>query len=157
MSAHPRFPDASLALVDRFVAETPIDEATVWLEANDGEHLEAIYNPVNDKLPGLRQPLSRGLISQAFATGLPLLEREVSLRSGHDRGIDTATGTPTRSLLAAPITTGDTIVGIVSAVRLAGCNHDRELSGHDLDSLGALAARLGRVLEQSPDNPAQGA
>lgn len=142
----------TLSLVDSFLEDSPVDEATVWLESDDGEHLEAVYNPVNDTLPGLRQPLSQGLISQVFATGLPLLERDVSKRRGHDPRIDAITGSPTRALLAAPISAGDQIVGVLSAVCLAGSDHPRQLRDEDLGHLSQLADTLGKAYARSEDD-----
>jgi GAF domain-containing protein len=137
------FRQEDLAEVTRFVADIPVDEATVWLITPEGDALEAIFNPVNDKLPGLRQPLSRGLISQVFATGLPLLERDVSRRSGHDPSIDSHTGLITEAMLAAPIAAEDRIIGVISAVRLAGSRYARDIDKTDLTRLQRLARRLG--------------
>ena len=45
-----------------------VDEATVWLESANGECLEAVYNPVNETLPGLRQPMTRASLAVKFGS-----------------------------------------------------------------------------------------
>jgi GAF domain-containing protein len=145
------FRSRELGKLDAFVAAQPVDEATVWLESENGDSLRAVYNPVNLELVGHEQPLSRGLISQVFATGLPLLESDVSARPSHDSSVDKLTGHPTRSLLAVPLESAGEVVGVLSAVTLADGPHRSAPDSAVLAELAAVSRHLGASLSFGSD------
>jgi hypothetical protein len=108
-------------------------EMTCWLAS--GDDLEAVANPWCPALVGQRQPLSRGLISQVFVTGMPLMETEVAKRGGHDPSIDQVTGKATSAMMAAPLHSNGDVIGILSAVQLGG---DTGLAAFDRQHLNRL-------------------
>lgn len=140
-------PGDGRALMKELLAGLPADELTVWLHRDDEGELLAIHNPVNPKIIGLSQPVSRGLISQVLVTGLPLLEPDVRNRRDHDPSIDARTGQQTRALMAAPLTRGADIIGVVSAVQLADGNAERAFNAADLAILERAARSLGALME----------
>jgi hypothetical protein len=142
-------PGEGITLLEALLDGIPADELTVWQHREDEGDLLAIHNPVNPGMIGLSQPLSRGLIPQVLMTGLPLLEPDVGTRREHDPSINLRTGQTTRSLMAAPITLGADIVGVVSAVQLAGGTVGREFNDRDLASLERAARRLGELMAPS--------
>ena len=142
-------PDEGVTLLEALLEGIPADELTVWQHREDEGDLLAIHNPVNPRIVGLSQPLSRGLIPQVLVTGLPLLEPDVGTRREHDPSINLRTGQTTRSLMAAPITLGADIIGVVSAVQLAGGTAAREFTDLDLASLERAARMLGALMASS--------
>lgn len=128
--------------LDRFLDSSSLDEATVWLETADTNFLEAVCSPRNPRLPGFRQPVGRGLISQVLLTGLPLLEPDVANRHDHDPTVDGLTGIRTRSLFAAPLTLGGDVVGVLSAVILESPDGESKPNPEDLEAFAELARQV---------------
>jgi transcriptional regulator with GAF, ATPase, and Fis domain len=48
---------------------------------------------------------------------MPLLEKDVKARNEHDPAMDEYTNLSCRSMIAAPVSTDDRIIGVLSAVR----------------------------------------
>lgn len=121
------------------------DGLTVWQA--DGEDLVALFNPLEPEIEGLRQTIRRGLISQVFLTGQPIIERDPATNPAHDTTIDHRTGRRCRTVMAAPWSVMDGSEGVVSAVLFAGGGSGAEFG---LVELGHLAD-LARCMEEGGD------
>lgn len=145
-----RFAAQVSPLISTFLEASRLQEATLWLETTDAEHLRAVCSPCNPDLVGVRQPLGRGLISQVHLSGLPLLEPDVSQRHDHDPTVDSLTGTPTRSLLAVPISSDADVIGVLSGVILESAPPSSHARPEDLDDLATLAEAIGNYSSNLP-------
>ena len=126
-----------------FAAEVHADGVTLW-SMETGE-LVALANPLEPDIVGMRQPVGRGIISQAYLTGQAILETDPAANPHHDPAIDNHTGRPCRMIMAAPVVLPDGD-GVVSAVRWqerAGEFGLGEFGLGDLAKLSALAMELG--------------
>ncbi|NNC90462.1 MAG: GAF domain-containing protein [Akkermansiaceae bacterium] len=141
-------PDDFQCVAD-LLARIPADEATVWVESEEGHFLEAIHNPRAAGFEGMRQPLDRGLISQVFVTGLPLLESDVTQRTAHDPTVDSIVGQRTTAMMAAPIFSDADVAGVLSAVQVEGGSQTQELEPAHLAELEHTAQQVAEILDRS--------
>lgn len=122
------------ALLASFAEEARIDGITLWIA--EGAELVATCNPIEPEISGLRQPLSRGIISQAYLTGIGMTESAPATNSAHDGTLDRHLGKRTAAIMVAPVSFGphggD---GVLSAVR----HHGGQPGAFDLDDLSGLA------------------
>ena len=118
--------------------EVQADGVTLW-RMERGE-LVALANPLEPDIVGMRQPVGRGIISQAYLTGQAILDTDPAANPHHDPAIDSRTGRQCRMIMAAPVVLPDGD-GVVSAVSW----HEREgeFGLEDLAKLSALAMDLG--------------
>lgn len=127
-------------LLATFAAEARADGVTLWVA--EGQDLVAISNPLEPEVPGLRQPLSHGIISQVYLTGIGMTERAPTSNPAHDDSVDRHLGKRTAAIMAAPVAFGphggD---GVISAVRHQG----GQPGPFGLDDLSALE-RLASII-----------
>jgi DNA-directed RNA polymerase specialized sigma24 family protein len=96
------------------------DGGTLWW-LNPGEAmLEAVFNPLEPEITGIRQPLVSGIISLVLATSETIRVGAVDSHQQHSPAIDAALGKTTRSMIAVPFRIQDQTRGVLTAVRLAG-------------------------------------
>jgi hypothetical protein len=126
-------------LLADFAAGSRIDGVTLWVA--QGTELVATCNPLEPAVPGLRQPLARGIISQVYLTGIGMIESAPAANPAHDATVDRHLGKRTTAIMAAPVDFGPHGDGVLSAVR-----HEGGQPGHfglaDLAALERLAASL---------------
>jgi hypothetical protein len=139
------FPRCVNDLLGNFASEAGADGVTLWLA--DGVDLVATSNPLEPDVPGLRQPLARGIISQVYLTGIGMIEATPTAHPAHDSSVDLRLGKRTTAIMAVPVDLGPHGDGVLSTVR-----HQGGLAGaFDLAALALLertAADLTRrVLE----------
>ncbi len=96
------------------------------------------------KLQKLRMPISSGVLGYVARSGQTLCVADVTTDQRFDRTVDEAVGFTTRSLVAAPIRDGDTVLGVLELVNLVG---DAEVTSEDLAVLGSFADAIATVLQ----------
>ena len=88
------------------------------------------------------QPLSRGVISQSFLTGLPILEENLQAHTSYDPSFDSETGQEVSSLMAAPIWREGELTGILTAVIFTHNTEQKQFTGLHLNELASRARNL---------------
>ena len=121
------------------------DGLTVWQAEGDG--LVAVFNPLEPEIVGQRQTIRRGLISQVFLTGQPIIERDPATHPAHDSTIDRQTGRRCRTVMAAPWCVTDGSEGVVSAVLFAEGGSGREFGLEELGHLSDFERCIGEGCE----------
>ncbi len=120
-------------LLATFAAEARADGVTLWVA--EELDLVATCNPIEPEVPGMRQPLERGIISQVYLTGIGMIERAPASNPAHDDTVDRHLGKRTAAIMAAPVSFGQHGGdGVLSAVR----HHGGQPGAFDLDDLSAL-------------------
>ena len=114
----PEFAQHLNQLLGQLASEIEADGVTLWLA--DGDDLLATANPMEPDVPGLRQPLARGIISQVYLTGMGMIESAPSAHPAHDNRVDMRLGKRTTAIMAVPVDLGPEGDGVLSAVRHAG-------------------------------------
>jgi hypothetical protein len=146
-----RVPNPVLERIEEFAGAIHADGITVWL-AGPG-FLEAVANPLEPEIIGMRQPTDRGLISQVYLTGQAILEHSLAANPLHDPVIDRQLGRSCRAMMAAPLEFDEAHRlgqgGVVSAVVW---RDDNRLTGFSLDGLNRLAA-LARTIVSEWNDP----
>ncbi len=123
-------------ILDEALGSLGADNVILWLDEGDSDSLKSVYATLGDEFIGFRQSLSKGLISQVFLSGMPLLEKDLKARNEHDPSMDEHTGVRCQSMIVAPVTWGDEIVGVLSGVRFES---ERLVEPFELDQLNELA------------------
>lgn len=116
------------------------DGVTLWQW--EKAELVALANPLEPDIVGMRQPVGRGIISQAYLTGQAILETDPVANPHHDPEIDIRTGRKCRMIMAAPVVLPDGD-GVLSAVRWQDAEDVGEFGLADLAKLSALALEFG--------------
>ena len=98
------------------------DGGTLWLLSPGAAALEAVFNPLEPEIAGMRQPLASGIVSLVLATGEPACVLSVADHRRHSPAIDLTLGKTTHSMVAVPFVLGGEVRGVVTAVRLVGEN-----------------------------------
>lgn len=144
-------PDPVSLQLAEFAGGIHADGITVWLA--DGGFLEAVANPLEPEIIGMRQTTDRGLISQVYLTGQAILEHSLLGNPLHDPVIDQQLGRSCRAMMVAPLEFDEEHRhgqgGVVSAVVW---KDDTALSGFSLDGLNQLTS-LARSLVRHWDDP----
>jgi DNA-directed RNA polymerase specialized sigma24 family protein len=93
------------------------DGGTLWLLRPGEAALEAVFNPKEPEITGMRQPLVSGIISLVLATGEPACVSGVAAHQRHSPAIDIALGKATQAMIAVPFVLAGTVRGVLTAVR----------------------------------------
>ncbi|NUO50361.1 MAG: sigma-54-dependent Fis family transcriptional regulator [Polyangiaceae bacterium] len=131
---------------ERLAAALSADRATIWLV--DGEtgdlHTRVALLP---ELPGLRQPIDRGIAGYVARTGEVVRLDDARADERFDPSADRATGYTTRTVLVAPIREeeGSPVRGVVQVLN----KDDGPFDVEDERYLAALATQLGRALRMT--------
>jgi transcriptional regulator with GAF, ATPase, and Fis domain len=100
---------------------------------------------VADRLLGLRLPADRGIAGAALQTGRPIRVDDVNADPRFYPGIDRATGSTTRSSVAAPLAARQGTIGVLQVVNRHGGAFDDD----DLAFLEALAGAVAVAIENA--------
>ncbi len=100
---------------------------------------------VADRLLGLRLPADRGIAGAALQTGRPIRVDDVNADPRFYPGIDRATGSTTRSSVAAPLAARHGTIGVLQVVNRHGGAFDDD----DLAFLEALAGAVAVAIENA--------
>lgn len=95
------------------------DGGTLWLLRPRESTLEAVFNPTERPIVGMRQPLVSGIISLVLATGETCCVNDVEQHQRHSPAIDMVLGKNTHSMIAVPFCPAEIPMGVLTAVRLA--------------------------------------
>jgi Nif-specific regulatory protein len=128
---------------ERLAATMRADRATIWLvDAEEGDLVSRVAHL--PELPGLRQPLDRGIAGFVAKTGQILRIDDVSHDARFDPSVDKLTGYKTKSMLVAPIREEgrSPVRGVVQVLNHADGAFDQE----DEKYLAALAQQVARAL-----------
>lgn len=134
------------AACERLAAAMHADRATVWLvDAERGDLVTRVA--VLPELPGLRQPLSRGIAGHVARTGSIVRVDDAAADERFDASVDRQTGYTTRSMIVAPIREDERapVRGVVQVLNREDGPFDEE----DEKYLAALATQLGRALRMT--------
>lgn len=146
-----RVPDPLLERMAEFAGIIHADGITVWL-ASPG-FLEAVANPLEPEIIGMRQTTDRGLISQVYLTGQAILGHSLPENPLHDPVIDRQLGRSCRAMMAAPLEFSETHRhgqgGVISVV---AWRDESDLADFNLDGLNKLTA-LARTMVNQWDDP----
>jgi len=112
----------------------------LWILEPESSSLRAALSTALPLEHEFSQPLSRGVISQAFLTGLPILEENLQIHESYDPAFDSKTGQPVSSLMAAPIWQNEELSGILTAVIFTKNAEQKKFTASLLGQL-ALSAR----------------
>jgi diguanylate cyclase (GGDEF)-like protein len=81
----------------------------------------AAFGPAAAGLPGRRIAARTGVVGLVYRTGLPHLAGDTSRDDAFSAEVDRETGHHTRSLVAVPVTIGETVIGVIELInRLDG-------------------------------------
>jgi diguanylate cyclase (GGDEF)-like protein len=81
----------------------------------------AAFGPASGGLPGRRIAARTGVVGLVYRTGLPHLAGDAPADAAFSAEVDRDTGHHTRSLVAVPVTIGETVIGVIELVnRLDG-------------------------------------
>ena len=112
------------------------DGATLKFVAADGVGAEAIL--------GVELPLGRGIAGWVAMSGQPTLTSDVGQDSRHARDIAESTNYIPDTILAAPLVDEDgEVVGVIEVLDPQSRSSH---SGHDLDTLGVIAAQVASII-----------
>ncbi len=100
---------------------------------------------VATRLAGLRLPADRGIAGAALQTGRPIRVDDVGADPRFYPGIDRATGSSTRSVVAAPLIARQGTIGVLQVVN----RHGGPFDDADLAFLEALAGAVAVALENA--------
>jgi transcriptional regulator with GAF, ATPase, and Fis domain len=101
---------------------------------------------VAEKLAGMRFPADQGIAGAVVQTGRSILVEDAAGDPRINREADRLTGTTTRSLLAAPLTTHQGTVGVLQLVNRSGGG---TFSPDDLGFLESLAGSIAVAIENA--------
>jgi hypothetical protein len=129
-------------LLAGFADESDADGITLWQAV--GQHLVALVNPLENELPGMRQPIRSGIISQVYLTGQAILDEAPRENPRHDPAIDNMTGRNCIAMMAAPVRLPDAVGGdgVVSVVKTKGGRGSRRFTLEQLAGLSRLAEKI---------------
>ena len=97
------------------------------------------------RLAGLRLPANRGIAGAALQTGRPIRVDDVRADPRFYPGIDRATGSSTRSVVAAPLIARQGTIGVLQVVN----HHGGAFDEGDLSFLEALAGSVAVAIENA--------
>jgi transcriptional regulator with GAF, ATPase, and Fis domain len=100
---------------------------------------------VANRLAGLRLPAERGIAGAALQSGRPIRVDDVRADPRFYPGIDRATGSSTRSIVAAPLIARQGTIGVLQVVN----RHGGPFDDADLEFLEALAGAVAVALENA--------
>lgn len=103
------------------------------------------------QLAGTRMPADRGVAGAVLQSGRSELIADVRKDPRHNSAVDRKTGTATGSMLAAPLLSGETRLGVIEAVRRSGqavfCENDIAMLESLADSIAVALENAGRFGE----------
>lgn len=105
----------------------------------------AVVGPASEKLVGRRIPATAGVAGWVVREKQGVIVTEASKDSRFYSHIDGVTGMNTRSLLAVPLITRGTVIGVIEAVNKIG----GAFTQHDLEMLGAIASTAAVAIENA--------
>lgn len=115
----------------------------------DGADIELVFaaatDPGADKLVGTRLPLTAGIAGWAIRERLPALVTDAQSDTRFYHRVDKTTGMMTRSLMAVPLISKGSVLGVVEAVNKG----DGAFDEHDLKVLEALASSAAIAIENA--------
>ncbi len=146
-SAH-ELPRVLELAIERIAAALHAEAASLLLREDDtGELVFAVaLGPVADRIRGRRLPRGRGIAGWVARTGEALLVPDASTDPRFSRTVDQESGFVTRSILCAPLKTGQDIIGVVQLLNHAA---GRPFSRADLQLLEAIALHAAAVIEKA--------
>jgi len=113
--------------------------------ANNELFFAASAGPGSEDLVGTRMPAEAGIAGWALQRAQPVLVRDAQEDLRFYSRIDEFTGTTTRSLLAVPLLSKGTAIGVIEAINRTGKTFDE----HDLHLLGTLAGSAAIAIENA--------
>jgi Nif-specific regulatory protein len=128
---------------ERLASALRCERATIWLvDAEEGDLVARVA--VLPELPGLRQPMERGIAGYVARTGEVVRVNDAQADPRFDRSVDLVTGYKTRTMLVAPIREDarSPLRGVVQLLNRSGGSFDEE----DEKYLVALGTQLARAL-----------
>jgi tRNA A-37 threonylcarbamoyl transferase component Bud32 len=125
---------------------TDAEQVTVFL--TDAERKE-LWAPISRgiEVDELRQPFDAGIGGIVASTGAPVNLADAHADSRFDPDNARRTGVKTRTLLALPLTAGDTVLGVVQAIN----KRDGAFSAEDVEALSALLESAAIAFERCHD------
>ena len=118
------------------------DNLILWV-FNEAENVLVASLSTSLSLPEeFKQPLERGLTSQCFLVGLPLLEANLSINPSHDPTFDKYSGKQVQSIMAAPTYLSHEPYGVLTAARFKGSQFQEEFSNQNLQELENMALQI---------------
>lgn len=114
---------------------------------NDYElFFEAVSGPVGRALKKVKLDTRYGIAGQVARTGKPLIVNDVSRSESFHKNIDDTTGFSTKSLICAPLTANQHILGVIEVLnKLDGSDFNE----HDLEAVVSVAATSALALENT--------
>ena len=118
------------------------DDIMLWILERETSSLRATLSTALPLKNEFSQPLSRGVISQSFLTGLPILEKNLQAHASYDPTFDSKTGQEVSSLMAAPIWFDGELTGILTAVIFTQNTGKKQFTALHLNKLASKARNL---------------
>ncbi|MGJ8726411.1 MAG: GAF domain-containing protein [Roseibacillus sp.] len=118
------------------------DNLILWLFDEENNALVATLSTSLPLEADFLQPISKGLTSQCFLTGLPLLENNLPANQEHDPTFDSISGKKVKSLMAAPIFKDDELEGVLTAACFEESSQALEFDSSSLAELQSAARKL---------------
>jgi putative nucleotidyltransferase with HDIG domain len=114
---------------------------------NDYElFFEAVSGPVGRALKKVKLDTRYGIAGQVARTGKPLIVNDVSRSESFHKNIDDTTGFSTKSLICAPLTANQQILGVIEVLnKLDGSDFNEQ----DLEAVISVAATSALAIENT--------
>ena len=144
-------------IISIVTAELPSEEGSILLhdeESNEFEFFTAV-GETGAELVKLRFPADKGIAGRALREGRTLLVNDVQSSPDFYRVIDKEHGFQSRSILAAPLISGDETVGVIEAVNKIGQDGFDEEDKRVLTAIAdevALAIKHARLFDYVVDS-----
>src|SRR5512146_2578749 len=122
--------------------------ASILLVDEDEQALEfkVACGPVGQNLVGTKYPLDKGIAGYVVMTGQPIATSHVTQDARFDREFAESTGYVPESILAAPLVSGDRIIGVMEV--LDKINAD-SFGLQDMELLGMFARQAALAIDQA--------
>jgi hypothetical protein len=144
-------------IISIVTAELPSEEGSILLhdeETNEFEFFTAV-GETGAELVKLRFPADKGIAGRALREGRTLVVNDVQSSPDFYEAIDKAHGFQSKSILAAPLISGDETVGVIEAVNKVGKDgfgeEDKRLLTAIADEV-ALAIKNARLFDYVVDS-----
>ena len=122
--------------------------ASILLFRNSNQELyfEAASGPVSKVLRQVRLSTQYGIAGQVARTGKPLIVNDVTRSTNFHKMIDDMTGYTTRSLVCAPLTVNQQILGVIEVLnKIDGSVFNEQ----DLDAVVSVATAMAMAIENT--------
>ena len=139
---NPEVSSRILAELQQLEGSLRADNLILWIFDEEKNALVATLSTSLPLTTNYRQPISKGVTSQCFLTGLPLLESNLLANKKHDPTFDSLSGRKVKSLMAAPVFDEDDLSGVLTAACFEDIGQRFRFDADSLAELQSVARKI---------------